>query len=492
MWQRTAWWQRPPDCWKAAAVATALAALIQVPLWSRLLWPWLHTLALTPEARRLAMTAQALSVSFAPAAVLFGIAFAARRPAAPAPRTGRQAVDAAAWSLVWAATVAWAVVRLWGIDPVVGASVALAAAWAADVALRQRLGSRGFAALALFAGVLYAALHAYLGYLPQVPAADRPPFDPAWFALLDFGWLPWIALLAALHRQAWRGRGPRAAALPLSTAPRHAEGPFGAGEPVRVRRPDSDPAAFDRLVGMEAVITRLKDAVETPLLHPERVARYGLRPEKGLLLSGPPGTVKTALARAAAAYFGCAFFYVGPGELTLGPGVVGSVERKVAELFADARRAAPAILFFDELDAVGARRDGEHRNRPQDLVLPALLAEIDGFDPLEGVVLLGATNAPELLDPALVRHGRFGPPIPVPPPDLAGRAALFRVFLRGRPCAGDVDPDELARRTGGWVGASIEAAVEAAARAALKRGIGQPERDRIEMADLLAAIDEQR
>ncbi len=243
-----------------------------------------------------------------------------------------------------------------------------------------------------------------------------------------------------------------------------------------------DPAAFDHLVGLDRAVTAIKDAVEVPLLYPERVREYRLKPTKGILLVGPPGTGKTALARASAAYCGCAFRAVTQTDLT--HGIVGGSEAKVRELFAWARQKAPAIIFIDEIDAIGGRRDGSSLNRPSDLILRCLLAEMDGFQPLTGVLILAATNHADLLDPALRRPGRFDQEIEIGLPDEEGRRRIWEVLLKDRPLAVGVDAAALAAATAGWTPAEIEGATNAAALQALKRN------SNILMVDLIRSVEQ--
>ena len=250
--------------------------------------------------------------------------------------------------------------------------------------------------------------------------------------------------------------------------------------------------AFDRLVGVDHAISAIKDALEIPLMYPEKAREYGIKPSKGILFYGPPGTGKTSLARATAEYFGCYFVSVKASEL-VGP-YVGTSEAAVKQLFAQARANKPAIIFFDEIDAIGRRRDGSHLNRPSDIVLNILLAEMDGFEKDEGVFVIGATNRVDVLDEALLRPGRFDSVIEIPLPDFKARKKLFSLYLRGRPISDEefLNIYKLAELTEGMSPAQIEAICKKAALAALKREIEGGEGKGIRMSDLVAAIEEEK
>jgi len=251
-----------------------------------------------------------------------------------------------------------------------------------------------------------------------------------------------------------------------------------------------DPHAFDRLVGVSHAVKAILDALELPVKHPEKVRRFKLKPVKGVLLYGPPGTGKTSLARAAASYFGCQFACITPAYLL--DKWVGGSERKVHWLFEEARRRAassrrPVILFFDEIDAIGRRRDGGHMNRPSDLVLNQLLAELDGTAPNSGVFVIAATNRSDVLDEALLRPGRFDKVIEVGLPDFSARKELFRKSLEDRPVVEDVDLDALARRTEGCSPAVIVNICNQAAQTAARRSI-QTGVEAITMHDLSEVV----
>lgn len=261
---------------------------------------------------------------------------------------------------------------------------------------------------------------------------------------------------------------------------------------------------FDRLAGVDHAIRAIKDALEIPLMYPEKAQEYGIKPSKGILFYGPPGTGKTSLARATAEYFGCYFVSVKASEL-VGP-YVGTSEAAVKQLFAQARANKPAIIFFDEIDAIARRRDGSHLNRPSDIVLNILLAEMDGFEKDEGVFVIGATNRLDVLDEALLRPGRFDSVIEIPLPDFEARKRLFSIYLKGRPISDEefLDIFKLAELTGGMSPAQIEAICKKAALAALKREIEKTQKSLVEgpenytpkkgirMSDLVTAIEEER
>ena len=227
--------------------------------------------------------------------------------------------------------------------------------------------------------------------------------------------------------------------------------------------------------GLEGVKQRLKEAVEWPRRHAAALARLGAAPPRGVLLYGPPGCSKTLLARAVASEAGLNFLSVKGGELH--SKWVGGGERAVAALFARARAAAPAVVFFDELDGlVGGRAmdgggGGSGGSGPGERVLAQLLMELDGLQPRLGVVVLAATNRPDRIDAALLRPGRFDRLLRVPPPDAAARAEVFAVCLRRTPLAGDVDLAALAARTEGFTGADVAAACREAALAALDESL---------------------
>ncbi|KAL1742695.1 P-loop containing nucleoside triphosphate hydrolase protein [Schizophyllum fasciatum] len=219
--------------------------------------------------------------------------------------------------------------------------------------------------------------------------------------------------------------------------------------------------------GQDAVVSRLREAVEWPLRHPGAFRRLGVRPPKGVLLYGPPGCSKTVLARACACESGVNFVAVkGPELLNK---YVGESERAVREIFRKARAAAPAIIFFDEIDALATSRDADAR--VHEGVLTSLLNEMDGVQELLGVTIIGATNRPEVLDTALMRPGRLDRLLYVGPPDQEGREAVLRIKTAGMQTGPDLNIAEIAHLTDGCSGAEIASLCQEAALLTMKRDL---------------------
>src|SRR6187431_3318134 len=201
---------------------------------------------------------------------------------------------------------------------------------------------------------------------------------------------------------------------------------------------------WDDVAGLDEAKEELHEVVDF-LRDPVRFGRLGARVPKGILLYGPPGTGKTLLAKAVAHESGASFYSQSASafvEMFAGLGAA-----RIRKLFEDARKAAPAIVFIDELDAVGTARTGGGFNREQDQTLNQLLVELDGFGEAAQVVVMGASNRLQDLDPALLRPGRFDRQVLVSPPDLAGREAILAVHTRGKPLSPDVDLNSIARQT---------------------------------------------
>src|SRR6266480_2674497 len=211
--------------------------------------------------------------------------------------------------------------------------------------------------------------------------------------------------------------------------------------------------SWDDVAGLDEAKEELAEVIDF-LRDPEKFGRLGARVPKGLLLYGPPGTGKTLLAKAIAHEAGAKFFAQSASafvEMFAGLGAA-----RIRKLFEEARKHAPAIIFIDELDAVGAARTGQGFNREQDQTLNQLLVELDGFQERAQVVVMGASNRLQDLDPALLRPGRFDRQVLVGPPDLAGREEILGVHTRGKPLGDDVDLKAIARQTAGLTGAELE------------------------------------
>jgi cell division protease FtsH len=246
-------------------------------------------------------------------------------------------------------------------------------------------------------------------------------------------------------------------------------GLFGGGAKKPVD-PETVRVTFDDVAGIDEVEAEINEVVDF-LRNPAKYQRLGARAPKGVLLAGAPGTGKTLLARATAGEANVPFFSASASEFI--EMIVGVGASRVRELFSEARKVAPSIVFIDEIDTIGrarggARSFGGHDEREQ--TLNQILTEMDGFSGHEGVVVLAATNRPDVLDPALLRPGRFDRTIMVHPPDHDGRAAILRVHTRKVPLAGDVDLDQLASSTPGMTGADLANLVNEAALLAARRG----------------------
>jgi transitional endoplasmic reticulum ATPase len=224
--------------------------------------------------------------------------------------------------------------------------------------------------------------------------------------------------------------------------------------------------------GLEKVKEELRMAIEWPLKYPELFEKSGAKPPKGILLYGPPGCGKTLLAKAVANESESNFISVkGPEILSKW---VGESERAIREIFRKARQAAPCIIFFDEIDAIAPMRgSGIGDSRVTERIISQLLTEIDGLEELRGVVVIAATNRPDLLDPALLRPGRFDRLIYVAPPDLETRKEILKVHTRNKPLADDVDLNKLAELTEGYTGADLEALCNTASMIAIQELISK-------------------
>ncbi|TDA34596.1 AAA family ATPase, partial [Candidatus Nezhaarchaeota archaeon WYZ-LMO8] len=219
--------------------------------------------------------------------------------------------------------------------------------------------------------------------------------------------------------------------------------------------------------GLEEAKQALKEAVEWPLKYPEIFEKANIKPPRGILLYGPPGTGKTLLAKAVATESEANFVSIKGPEIF--SKWVGESERAIREIFRKARQAAPCIVFIDEIDAIAPRRGGDIGDaHVTDRVVNQLLTELDGIEELRGVVVIAATNRPDIVDPALLRPGRFDRLIYVPPPDAKAREEIFKIHLRGKPLGADVNIQKLVSLTEGYTGADIAALCNTAAMIALR------------------------
>ncbi len=266
-------------------------------------------------------------------------------------------------------------------------------------------------------------------------------------------------------------------------------GPGGAGvmsfgrSRAKIYAEDETKASFDDVAGVDEAQEELEEIIEF-LKHPEKFRHLGATIPKGVLLVGPPGTGKTLLARAVAGEAKVPFFSISGSEFV--EMFVGVGAARVRDLFSQAAERAPCIIFIDELDAIGKARGanplGGHDEREQ--TLNQLLVEMDGFDPRMGVIIMSATNRPEILDPALLRPGRFDRQVVVDRPDLLGREAILGVHVKKIKLSPDVDLNVVARRTPGFVGADLANIVNEAALLAARRG-----KQLVEMEEMDEAID---
>ncbi len=291
-----------------------------------------------------------------------------------------------------------------------------------------------------------------------------------WVSILS-GWLPmlfFIFLFFLFIRQA-QGSGGKVFSFGKS---RH-----------RILSEGGPKVTFADIAGIDEAKEELGEIIEF-LRDPQRFTRLGGRIPKGVLLMGPPGTGKTLLARGVAGEAGVPFLSISGSDFV--EMFVGVGASRVRDLFEQAKKRAPCIVFIDEIDAVGRQRGaglgGGHDEREQ--TLNQLLVEMDGFEPNQGVIIMAATNRPDVLDPALLRPGRFDRRVVVPSPDLRGREAILAVHTKKVPLAEDVDLSVLARGTPGFVGADLENMVNEAALLAARKG-----KDRVSMEDFEEAKD---
>jgi cell division protease FtsH len=292
--------------------------------------------------------------------------------------------------------------------------------------------------------------------------AEPPDTGRSIWATLLLGFLPTILLVAFFVWLARRQLGGGGGGI---------LGGFGRSTARRVTAGEQERVCFTDVAGIDEAEDELVEVVDF-LRNPERYTRLGARVPRGVLLYGPPGTGKTLLARAVAGEADAAFFSLSASEFV--EAIVGVGASRVRDLFKQAKEAAPAIVFIDELDAIGRSRAGNvggisggHDEREQ--TLNQILTEMDGFEPGTNVIVLGATNRPEVLDPALLRPGRFDRRIAVQPPDRKGRAAILKIHTRSVPLADDVDLERIAASTPGATGADLALLVNEAALFAARR-----------------------
>jgi cell division protease FtsH len=262
-------------------------------------------------------------------------------------------------------------------------------------------------------------------------------------------------------------------------------GSFGRSS-ARRYQPTGDKVTFADVAGIEEAKAELTEVVDF-LRHPDKYRKLGGRIPHGVLLSGPPGTGKTLLARAVAGEADVPFFSMAASEFV--EAIVGVGASRVRDLFTKAKEAAPAIVFIDELDAIGRSRTSgvagfSGGNDEREQTLNQILTEMDGFDSSTSVIVIGATNRPDVLDQALLRPGRFDRRVAVQPPDRAGRAAILKVHTRGVPLGPDVDLDRIAATTPGMVGADLANLVNEAALLAARRN-----HDVVEESDFTDALE---
>jgi transitional endoplasmic reticulum ATPase len=236
---------------------------------------------------------------------------------------------------------------------------------------------------------------------------------------------------------------------------------------ILVQVPD---VTWDDIGGADGAVRTLRDGIELPLRHPEAFRRLGIRAARGFLLFGPPGTGKTLLAKAVAHEAAANFIAAKASDLL--SKWYGESERQIARLFARARQVAPTVIFLDEIDALAPQRgSGSGDSSASERVVNTLLTELDGLEELSRVVVIGATNRPILIDPALLRPGRFDELVYVPVPDLGGRRKILSIHTALMPLARDVDLDALAERTVGFTGADLEGLVRRAGLYAFRDAI---------------------
>lgn len=298
----------------------------------------------------------------------------------------------------------------------------------------------------------------------EVRIKAKPPADSPWYNIL-ISWFPMLILIGVwvfFMRQMQSGGGKAMS--------------FGKSK-ARLMSDTQEKVTFKDVAGIDEAKEELSEIVEF-LRDPKKFTRLGGRIPKGVLLMGPPGTGKTLLGRAIAGEAGVPFFSISGSDFV--EMFVGVGASRVRDLFMQGKKHAPCIIFIDEIDAVGRHRGaglgGGHDEREQ--TLNQLLVEMDGFESNEGVILISATNRPDVLDPALLRPGRFDRQVVVSLPDIRGREKILKVHMKKTPVGNDVSPLILAKGTPGFSGADLENLVNEAALLAAKRG-----KEKLEMVD---------
>ena len=305
----------------------------------------------------------------------------------------------------------------------------------------------------------------------NVRITAKPTDESPWYMTILISWFPMLLLIGVwifFMRQMQTGGGKAMA--------------FGKSR-ARLQSDQGPKVTFNDVAGIEEAKEELREIIEF-LKDPKKFTRLGGRIPKGVLLMGSPGTGKTLLAKAIAGEANVPFFSISGSDFV--EMFVGVGASRVRDLFIQGKRNAPCIIFIDEIDAVGRHRGaglgGGHDEREQ--TLNQLLVEMDGFESSEGVILISATNRPDVLDPALLRSGRFDRQVVVPVPDVKGREEILKVHTRKTPLAGGVNLNILARGTPGFSGADLENLVNEAALLAARLG-----RDLVDMADFETAKD---
>jgi cell division protease FtsH len=309
----------------------------------------------------------------------------------------------------------------------------------------------------------------------DVQVSAEPPPGPSLLERVLLGFGPTLLLVGLFVLLARRAAGGAAAG---------GLGGFGRSRARRYEPETGRRTTFADVAGIDEVEDEVAEIVDF-LRNPDRYQRLGAMVPKGVLLAGPPGTGKTLLARAVAGEADVPFYFVSASEFI--EFIVGVGASRVRDLFETAKNNAPAIIFIDELDAVGRARGGSlsvggHDEREQ--TLNQILTEMDGFTGTENVIVLGATNRPEILDPALLRPGRFDRRLTISPPDQAGRRQILDVHARGVPLADDVDLDAVASATPGMVGAELANLINEATLQAARRNHTQ-----VHQADFTDALE---